>query len=157
MLICCTAQQGPSALEWAQVIGAFAAVGGLLWAAFTYDRNSKQRRAEWLGTLFEMFYMKNNYKRVRRLMDDGTLAKVATSGNPVAQAELEEAVVDYLNFFEFIGSLNKMGQLTKEEIEMMFDYYLRLMKKEGNIEYLEREHLKYGFEQVSRMLGEIKE
>lgn len=155
MLLCGTCQNSAGPLEWATLIGALTAGVGIIWAARTYLRDTKHRRAAWLGELFEMFYVKNDHKRVRRLMDSGTLAATARSGNSEAQVALEEEVVDYLNFFEFIGSLHAMGQLTREEIDMMFDYYLRLMKKPENHTYLQEEHLKYGFERVSALLSTI--
>ena len=37
---------------------------------------------------------------------------------------LVELFVDYLNFFEFIASLWKLGQLSETEIAMLFEYYL---------------------------------
>jgi hypothetical protein len=152
MLICLC--QAPSAgpIEWATLIAALVGASGIIWAALTYDRDSKHKRAIWLGELFEKFYVKQDYKRVRRLMDEGRLEAEMRTGNKDYQTKLEESIVDYLNFFEFIGSLHEMNQLSRQEIDMMFDYYLRVMKKPENYSFLRQEHLKYGFERLSKLL-----
>ncbi len=152
--MCCCSSPSISPVEWATLIAAIAGATGIVWAALTYDRDTRHKRAAWLGQLFEMFYVKNDYKRVRRLMDEERLEAEMKSGNQAAQTALEEAIVDYLNFFEFIGSLHQMGQLSRDEIDMMFDYYLRLMKKPANLAFLQKEHLGYGFERLSKLLAD---
>ena len=65
---------------------------------------------------------------------------------------LEEKLVDYLNFFEFIASLWKLRQLPIEEIQMMFDYYIRRIGSYGFImEYLQEQ----GFEGVLQLVREV--
>jgi hypothetical protein len=39
-----------------------------------------------------------------------------------------EALINYLNFFEFMAALCQQGQLKLSEIGQMFDYYLRNLK-----------------------------
>lgn len=152
MLSCECTPRGPGPLEWATLIAALVAASGIVWAALTYYRDSKHKRAVWLGELFEQFYVRQDYKRVRRLMDEGRLQAEMQTGNKDYQTALEESIVDYLNFFEFIGSLHEMNQLSRTEIDMMFDYYLRVMKRPENLSFLEQEHLKYGFERLSKLL-----
>lgn len=36
---------------------------------------------------------------------------------------------DYLNFFEFVAGLKAMKQLSLHEIKMLFEYYIRLLKR----------------------------
>jgi len=65
---------------------------------------------------------------------------------------LEEKLVDYLNFFEFIASLWKLRQLPIEEIQMMFDYYIRRIGTHGFLmEYLQAQ----GFEGVLQLAREV--
>src|SRR5882724_804001 len=82
-------------------------------ALFTYRKNAKTKRAEWLSTLHARFFESSNYKRIRGIVDYelpelATLRECVTSGG---YDELVELFVDYLNFFEFIASLWKLGQL----------------------------------------------
>jgi len=53
------------------------------------------------------------------------------------EESLEEKLVDYLNFCEFIASLWKLRQLPIKEIQMMFEYYIRRLESYDFIlEYL---------------------
>ena len=75
-------------------------------AVFAYCRNVRLKRAEWLRSLFEKFYETERYKAVRTRLDNADeLQKRGLE---------EELLVDYLNFFEFIASLHKPGQIRKE-------------------------------------------
>jgi hypothetical protein len=58
-----------------------------------------------------------------------------------------------MNFFGFLGILRKMKQLDKEEVEMMFEYYLRSMA--GIPEILEYSR-KHGFENLLDLIQEHK-
>jgi hypothetical protein len=42
---------------------------------------------------------------------------------------MAEALVDYLNFFEFVASLRRLGQIRSKEVEMLFRYYLSLLHR----------------------------
>lgn len=102
------------------------AVVAPLIALFTYRKNAKTKRAEWLSTLHAKFFESTNYKRVRGIIDYAppalaTLQECISSGE---YNELAESFVDYLNFFEFIASLWKLGQLDIDEVAMLFEYYL---------------------------------
>ncbi len=108
------------------VSGVMAIVVGAI-AAGTYAKNVRVKRAEWLASLHDKYYVSRSYKRIRRILDyravpdyDALKTAVAEGGND----KLQEALVDYLNFFEFIASLWKMEQLSAKEISMLFEYYL---------------------------------
>ncbi len=63
--------------------------------------------------------------------------------------DLCEKLVDYLNFFEFIASLLTMGQLTFEQVNMAFEYYINLLKKhQWLMKYVSEE----GFENLRKLL-----
>jgi hypothetical protein len=52
------------------------------------------------------------------------------NGSSVSIKELEglpseDSFTDYLNFFEFIMTLMKLKQIKRNEVKMLFDYYLR--------------------------------
>lgn len=100
--------------------------GGL--ALYTFWKNQKVRRAEWLASLYERFYLNEDFKRTRAMLDYASeeranlLERLRTEPE---DASALEPLVDYLNFFEFVASLWKLGQLKTQEVEMMFEYYIR--------------------------------
>jgi len=109
-------------------------------------------RAEWLDGLYTRFYEQSQYKRMRRVLDYeiepalGTLRKAIEEGDG---SDATEELVDYLNFFEFLGSLKEMGQLSEREISMMFEYYVtRLNDHPFIVRFAETQ----GFERLSAML-----
>jgi hypothetical protein len=133
-----------------------ASLGGTI-TIYIYYRNSQLRRAEWLYSLFEKFYCQKQYSEIRQLLEnyDPDRLKMFELNLPKhSERVLEEKLVDYLNFFEFIASLWLLKQLPIEEIRMMFDYYIRqLFKYEFIMDYLKRE----GFEGLIKLIGEVRE
>ena len=67
---------------------------------------------------------------------------------------LEEKLVDYLNFFEFIASLWKLGQLSIQEINLMFEYYIRLL---GKFDFLMKYIHDEGFEGLADLVSKVRE
>ncbi len=60
-----------------------------------------------------------------------------------------EELVDYLNFFEFLGSLREMGQVSDGEVATLFEYYIcRLNDHQFVIDYAR----KNGFERLDAAL-----
>ena len=103
------------------VAAAVAAVGALI----VYWRNSRLERARWLTSLYEKFYEREALKKVRTILDgdDNCEAVNRMVENPRGD------FTDYLNFFEYVGILSRLGQLDYEEIEMLFDCYLYDLKR----------------------------
>jgi hypothetical protein len=102
-----------------------------LFAASTYYRNGRLERAKWLNTLHENFFIENKFSEIRRLLDYKEPADQYSSlkvsfpdRNDKNNIDLEEKLVDYLNFFEFIATLNNQGQLSLSEINSTFGYYI---------------------------------
>jgi hypothetical protein len=127
--------------------------GGIV-ALVTFWRNAKLKRAEWLYQLHAKFYESPAYKRIRHMLDyqppafANLRAAVTTGGHD----ELAEAFVDYLNFFEFVASLWKMGQLREGEISMIFEYYLLNLKEhEFVMEFIRRN----GFENLEALITRV--
>ena len=120
---------------------------GIFIAWTTFRQNTKLKRAEWLRSLFEKFYESDHYKDIRSKID-GTTIQQDVSGN----SQLEEKLVDYLNFFEFIASLWKLKQLKKNEVLMLFDYYLKNINR---LDILKLYIRNYGFENLAAFLKEI--
>lgn len=131
--------------------GAALAAGGFV--LLTYRQSQRQRRAEWLDGLYTRFYEQPQYKRIRRVLDyriEPDLGNLRTAIESGADSDAAEELVDYLNFFEFLGSLQAMGQLSQNETSMMFEYYIcRLNDEPFVVSYVETQ----GFERLARMLS----
>lgn len=70
------------------------------------------------------------------------------------ETDLTEALVDYLNFFEFVASLWKLKQLSRREILMLFEYYLkRINDHQFVVGYIEKE----GFESLAELLKSVRQ
>lgn len=109
----------------------FAIIAGTI-AIATYRRSARVRRAEWLSSLHSKFFETSTYKKIRQVLeargeDYVALRKALTDNQTNDDVEL---FVDYLNFFEFVGSLRELGQLSSDEIDRLFDYYLRQLSDE---------------------------
>lgn len=129
-------------------------VGGIS-ALVTFWRNAKLKRAEWLYQLHAKFYESPAYKRIRHMLDyqpDPEFADLRVAVTQGGHDELAEAFVDYLNFFEFVASLWKMGQLTPREIAMIFEYYLLNLKDhEFVMEFIKQN----GFENLETLIARV--
>jgi len=120
-------------------------VGGAA-VVWVYYRDHLRKKAEWMHQLYGKFFENTHFKKLRRTMDHKGITEewLKTEAN-------EEQLVDYLNFFEYIASLHTMGQISREEIERMFDYYLKLISERPVVRaYIK----KWGFEDLDRLLRE---
>jgi hypothetical protein len=135
-------------IEILKTIAAIIVAATALWGIYVYFTNSRLRRAEWLASLYEKFYERPELKAVREVLD-------CEGGQSAAIDKLvsEEAAEfsDYLNFFEFVAVLRKSGQLTQEEIEDLFHYYLDCVE---NCRTVRAYIAKKGYEQLDRLLQE---
>lgn len=114
----------------AEGISSLMAAAGVLLAVRIYRRKSVLERATWLSHLYSKFYEAPDLKRIRKVLDD----------NPSDAPEVEELVrtensdlTDYLNFFEFMAYLEGSRQLSRKDVEALFDYYLRLLSKHKDV------------------------
>lgn len=90
-----------------------------------YGDNARRERARWAENLYSRFYVEPHLKGVRDLLD-------CDSDDP----KVEELVnndgadwTDYLNFFEFVQYLRESKQLSDEDVQALFGYYLACLKK----------------------------
>lgn len=136
--------------------GVFSAIIGGSFGLYIYYRNSQLRRAEWLYSLFDKFFYQDRYADIRQMLDNydpALLSKFEGALATGANKNLEEKLVDYLNFFEFVATLWRLKQLSIEEIQMMFEYYVRqLFEYPFIMTYLENE----GFEGLVMLVAEIR-
>jgi len=134
-----------SILEAAYYLIASVAV---IFAYYTYRKNSRLEQARWASNFYEKFYETDRYKEVRNLLDCPTdLTKV----NNLIEAESPE-FTDYLNFFEHIVIFTESGQLNKQDVEDSFGYYLNCLDKLEKVkEYIDNKEK--GYEKLSKYLG----
>lgn len=100
------------------------------------------------------FFESANYKEIRHILDYAP-PRLSTLREAVAQGgsdELVESFVDYLNFFEFIASLWKLGQLRLHEVAMLFRYYLENLTSHAFITVFIKEQ---GFENLDELLAAL--
>lgn len=130
-----------------QIVFWILSLTGIFIAWRTFRQNTRLKRAEWLKSLFEKFYESDHYKEIRWKIDNSSIQQDIEKS-----PELEEKLVDYLNFFEFIASLWTLNQLTRQEVLMLFEYYLKIIKDSA---YLNGYLKKYGFENLAALLSEL--
>jgi hypothetical protein len=144
-----------SLLSWLDFgVKALAILGGFM-AVSTFWRTAKVRRAEWLSSLHAKFFEASSYKHIRRILDgddgDPELSALQADIGGRKNSDLAEEFVDFLNFFEFVASLHKIGQIRRSEITMLFDYYLRPLSAHAFVRTYVKEN---GFEQLDVLLSE---
>jgi hypothetical protein len=129
-------------------------IGGVI-AVYTFWRTGRLRHAQWLYDLHAKFYETDTYKRMRRITDYETQPEFGDLRETLrveGGGDLEEALVDYLNFFEFIASLWRLHQLKLREISMIFEYYiLRLRDHDFIMAFISN----MGFENLSLLIAEL--
>jgi hypothetical protein len=135
-------------ISWLQTLISAFSLGLVAWSFF---RGTRVRRAEWLLKIYEKFYESESFRTTRKVLDyDGAkrdeLLNALAGGSDEAMLE---PFVDYLNFFEFVGSLQKMKQLKSKEIKMMFDYYIQSLSKQERVRDFCQ---KQGFESVLELM-----
>jgi hypothetical protein len=142
-------------VEIIEIITAIATAAAAVLAVITYRSNSKLRRSETFKFLFEKFYENGRYSKIRHAIDylNADFVEIERVIWSDQEYGIVNELVDYLNFFEFIGGLLKLGQITNDEISTLFDYDLgRLKNRPILVEFIE----KNGFEDLSKLLGVMK-
>jgi hypothetical protein len=134
-----------------EVIGLAGTLFAGFWAVLTYSQSLKLQRARWVKELYEKFYEHSELKKVRNLVDSNDLQQI----HSMVEKE-DPAFTDYLNFFEFLGILWDSKQISKKEILDLFDYYLRILRKDEKIAAYIADPAK-GFEKLRKMLKMVEE
>lgn len=114
------------------IVGAIAAV----FALGVYRQNARRERAKWADSLFDRFFVKEDLKQVRDLID--CTANDARVRDLVAGDE--PRWTDYLNFFEFVQYLKVSKQLSEQDVQALFGYYLGCLRRhQAIVEYIEKD------------------
>ena len=136
------------------MLGVIGAAIGVSIAFRNYQSQQLTKRAEWLDSLFERFYQKDDFKKIRKWYETKEIEKVINEDDNIVSDE-EERITDYLNFFEFIASLEARGSLMLQDVLDLFEYYLQKIKRSPkSMKWIERED--YGFEKLRNLLNKIK-
>ena len=130
-----------------QTGSSIAGITAAFWALRVYHSNSRRERARWAEDLYSRFYEKEGLKQVRDMLDcDAGNARVAQ-----LVADESPAWTDYLNFFEFVAYLQESKQLSQQDVEALFSYYLECLKKHPEVAAYVRDQTK-GYENLRRQL-----
>jgi hypothetical protein len=125
------------------IVAIIAALGAL----WVYRRNSRLERTRWASSLYEKFYENERYKKIRDALD------VPADNDSVNALVIEEGseFTDYLNFFELVAYLKKSKQLNDEDVEALFDYYLKCLNRHSRVRsYIDNPER--GYENLSMLL-----
>jgi hypothetical protein len=115
-------------LEALKVGASVVALTGGFVGIMTYRRSVRTKRAEWLVSLHEKFFETPRYADIRRVLDyraEPEYSELAATVARQSHSELADELYRYLNFFELLAGLRKLGQISDEEIIGLFDYDLR--------------------------------
>lgn len=141
-------------LSWIQIVFYATATLGVIISWRTFLANQKVRRGEWLKSLFEKFYENESFKEVRKWIESGEVDKKINL-DEISVTQNEEKLADYLNFFEFIATLQSDGQLKSTDVSNLFDHYLKKIRKSKVcVNWIDRDD--YGFEKLRILLQKIK-
>lgn len=153
-------------LDIATIIFFLFSIPAVLISISTFKKTIKIKKAEWLSSLSDKFYRNKRYRKIRRILDYPEIEKDSYSKLKISveksindkdiflqeEISLLEEFVDYLNFFEMIGALEKLKQLNFNEIKIVFDYYLKLIKRhDWIIPFLKCEGFELTFSLIDRV------
>lgn len=125
----------------------------LCMAVRTYRFNGRTKRSDFIYKLHTDFFVSETYKPVRRILDCTNEAEYEAARLYV-ESESED-LIDFLNFFEMVAYLRKTGQLTEEDLDALFGYYLGCLKRNPAITaYLARREI--SFDILHDLLNKLK-
>lgn len=136
---------------WDIGIKAFGLIA-VVFAALGYLKQLKIKKGEWLQLLFEKFYENQHYKEVRKWIDNNEIEKKITTDDAISDED--EKFTDFLNFFEFIATLEAQRQISKTDVVNLFDYHLKKIKHSPTcMRWISNSE--YGFEKLRNLLNTI--
>ncbi|MHB8181788.1 MAG: hypothetical protein ACYC45_02420 [Acidithiobacillus ferriphilus] len=129
---------------------------GFIVGVWTYRASLSLQRAKWLSELYDKFYHQDRYHEMRKTLDymqPDEIKHLSEALNSHSENALEEEFVDYLNFFHFIAILVESNQITHKEVNLMFSYYISMLRKHDFIiNYMKKE----GFNTLVNLVTELK-
>lgn len=122
-------------MDWTQtadIAARLVAATAVLLGYLQYRRSVRTRRAEWLSSLHEKFFENGRYDEIRQLLDyadDPGFAALESAVREGRFSLMANELYRYLNFFELLASLRRLGQISDEEILTLFEYDLRMITR----------------------------
>lgn len=140
---------------------ASAAIAAGAFALNTYRKGLAQKRVEWLNQLYDRFFFQKRFDEIRRIIDyarpeEISRLKAAIERNKAWTKEdidLEEKLVDFLNFFNLVAAVRKLKHIKLDEVKFMFEYYLcRIGDHDFLMDYLKSD----GFSNLADLVTEVR-
>jgi hypothetical protein len=132
-----------------------------LWARQNYRRQVSLEQMKWLQQLYDSFYNSDRYKEMRQAIDfdelEQTMELLRRGDADPHQLSLPERArvdqfTDYLNFFEWLAYLEEQKQLTFQQLDTMFGYYLTRLLQVDKSRQLRQYIREKGYEQLHELL-----
>lgn len=126
-----------SAQDLAALATAGAIIVGGAWAAFEYRGARRSASAQWVASLYRDFYLDSRLARERRRVEDLYPSEIRpqvqqwivgtrdTVEPRPWEAEGEQSLDVVLNFLELVAYLEQRGELSKDDIDSLFDYWVK--------------------------------
>ncbi len=113
----------------------------LLWFVFwlfQYKKSIDLRRAQWLSDLYNSFYLTDKFSYCKsniiysKELNEDIIKSLNNSLHWKPQDENTKIIIEridnFLNFFEFVLYLNEIWQIKKNDLSVMFDWFLERLK-----------------------------
>jgi hypothetical protein len=147
---------------WYKGVGGLIVIVSAFIGLITFWENKNLAKAKWLNELHEKFFVGEQYASMRVLLDYKTpqtdYDALKTSFSDKANYSnhlLQEKLVSYLNFFEFIAALKKRGQLELSDINMTFGYYISRLSDDEN-SWIKNALVVNEFKNLPSLIADIK-
>jgi hypothetical protein len=120
-MACCQLPIAQQFQHWASGIASLVAAGVAVGAYVKYRDSKRLERSKWVLQLYEKFYEQGRLRRIRQDLDCETST---TETIEKLVDDEDEDFIDYLNFFEFVSYLRESEQVSDDDVEALFGYYL---------------------------------
>lgn len=147
------------------IISYVVAVATAIVGVVSYRQGVKQKRIEFIHSLWDSFWNTTKYYDIRTRLDyEGerqeelySVVKKILNNDilTIQEIDIAEELNKYLNFFELIASLHENEYLIQTEIENVFSYHINLLfeSKDKTIEVYMK---KYSFENIAKLHRHLK-
>jgi len=125
---------------------------GSLSAALIAVFNYRQKRTEWFFKLYDKYREPESFREIEHILfyqDESKINALEKAIVSKDDTELLHKLDDFLNFFELVGSLRKLGRINLRSIKMLFAYNLQSIRRQPFLRiYIQS----YGYENLDRLL-----
>lgn len=120
--------EGPSfQLELGSMITSITVLLASIGGIYQYHNSVEVRKSEHLYSLYQNFYSDDKYERGTELIEyqDKRLSHVVVAIKTWSNRlkDDQEAIIQYLNFFLYLGFASEKGNLNRKDVADLFGYY----------------------------------